>query len=194
MRASPGSAGRLGTFRREALLGPDQGFWPPKREAFPALKVNLEIRGVCGRCAAAARPRSGRQKPPKNPPTPPPKPGGMRGGGPQAGVKRASAFAGFASLLRESNSTAGHPFQRPKSCSEPQKCPSTQSPQTPRRPRGGSHGRPVRGPAGSAGSRGRFGRTPFSEARIPVPGPKSDPRRKVPERPADPGEALTGGP
>ena len=29
---------------------------------------------------------------------------------------------------------------------------------------------------------------------IPVPGPKSDPRRKVPERPADPGEALTGGP
>ena len=47
------------------------------------------LRPLRGRCGAAQRP----QKPPKNPPTQPPKPEEMRGWGPLAGVKRASAFA-----------------------------------------------------------------------------------------------------
>ena len=64
--------------------------------AFPALKVKLEIQGFCGRCAAAKPPQNPPTqppKPPRNPPTQPPKPEGMRGWGPLAGVKRASAFA-----------------------------------------------------------------------------------------------------
>ena len=48
--------------------------------------------------------------------------------------------------------------------------------------------------AQSPGLKRRFGRTPFSEARIPVLGPKGAPRRKVPQTPRRPRGGSHGRP